>query len=44
MNRVSKEDCFGYYPESECDRQSCKDMCPDIESCKKRTESGDGKA
>ena len=41
MSEVNEQDCFGDYPDNECDRSTCKDMCPDIEACKKGTESGD---
>ena len=38
---MSKEDdCFGHYPNNECDQAPCKDWCKDIEECKKVSEQG----
>jgi len=33
-------DCFGEYPDNECDKRTCQEFCQDVESCKEGTESG----
>lgn len=27
------EDCFGEYPDNECDRETCHNMCEDVMRC-----------
>jgi len=27
------EDCLGKYPDNDCDRETCLNMCEDVEEC-----------
>ncbi len=27
------EDCLGEYPDNDCDRATCRNMCEDVEEC-----------
>ena len=32
---TDEDSCFGHYPINECDQATCKDLCQDVEGCKR---------
>ena len=41
QERLDHEDCLGEYPDNDCDRETCLNMCTDVEECLAITRKGE---